>query len=70
LVMFDIDQPRFMGLWMPTMAPVLCGEPIKAERVMVNGKWVIERGQVKGIDLADLAQSASRERQRLMERFA
>lgn len=67
LSLFRLDEPRFMGLWTPQLAPVLCGEPVIAERVMVNGVWVVESGQVLGIDRAQLAHSARRERQRLMQ---
>jgi hypothetical protein len=37
-----------------------------AERVMVNGVWVVEGGTVRGIDYQQLADVAVRERTRLM----
>lgn len=69
LVLYRIDEPRFFGLWLPALAPVLCGEPIIAERVMVNGRWVVESGHVTGIDQPLLAEQARVERARLMQRL-
>lgn len=67
LCLYRLNEPRFYGLWSPALAPVLCGEPIVAERVMVNGRWVVDSGRAIGIDMAQLADSARRERLRLMD---
>ena len=69
LCLYRLDEPRFMGVWTPSLAPVLCGEPVVAERVMVNGAWVVEGGRALGIDTAALAQRARAELQRLMQRM-
>ena len=66
LVFYRLDDPRFMGVWQPALAPVLCGEPVLARKVMVNGRWVVDDGVVLGIDYAELAGSARRERERLI----
>ena len=65
LVFYRLDEPRFYGVWQQALAPVICGEPILAQRVMVNGRWVVDDGVVLGIDHDDLARSARRERERL-----
>jgi len=70
LVFYRLDEPRFMGVWQQALAPVLCGEPVVASKVMVNGRWVVDEGVVLGIDHADLATSARRERERLMRILA
>lgn len=70
LVFYRLDDPRFMGVWQQALAPVLCGEPVLARKVMVNGRWVVDEGVVLGIDYADLATSARRERERLISILA
>lgn len=64
-VVFDMNQPRFAGVWEPAMAPVICGEPVTADFVMVNGKIVAEGGKATGISETELMVDARRELQRL-----
>jgi len=53
LALFKLDELRFSGAGDPLAALVLCGAH-RADRVMVGGKWVVEDGQIPGLDLADL----------------
>jgi 8-oxoguanine deaminase len=53
LALFKLDEPRFSGSGDPLAALVLCGAH-RAERVMVGGRWIVEHGQIPGLDLADL----------------
>jgi cytosine/adenosine deaminase-related metal-dependent hydrolase len=65
LVLYDLEDPRLLGVWEPYQAPVICGEPLTARRVMVNGRWVVEDGRVLGVDAHALAASARWELARL-----
>ena len=53
LALFKLDEPRFSGSGDPLAALVLCGAH-RADRVMVGGRWIVEHGQIPGLDLADL----------------
>ena len=53
LAMFTLDEPRFSGHGDPLAALVLCGAS-HADRVMVQGRWVVEDGCVHGLDLESL----------------
>jgi 8-oxoguanine deaminase len=55
LALFKLDELRFSGHGDPLAALVLCGAH-RADRVMVGGRWVVERGEIPGLDLADLMQ--------------
>lgn len=70
LVLYDLDEPRWLGVWRPEFAPVFCGEPVLARRVMVHGEWVVVDGQVLGVDMAELHHSARREQTRLAQALA
>ncbi len=50
---FKLDELRFSGSGDPLAALVLCGAH-RADRVMVQGRWVVEDGALPGIDLAEL----------------
>lgn len=67
LVIYDLSEPRYMGLWQREMAPVLCGEPVKLACSMVNGKVVVTDGEVLGIDAQRLGLDAGREVSRLQQ---
>ncbi|MGP9822382.1 amidohydrolase family protein [Salinarimonas sp. NSM] len=54
LVLFDVDQPRFAGVHMPLMAPLMCGEPVTVRDSFVNGKPVVQDGRVAGLDAGEL----------------
>jgi 8-oxoguanine deaminase len=53
LALFKLDELRFSGSGDPLAALVLCGAH-RADRVMVGGRWIVENGQIPGLDLADL----------------
>src|SRR5580693_7968017 len=53
LALFKLDELRFSGSGDPLAALVLCGAH-RADRVMVGGRWVVENGQIPGLDVADL----------------
>ncbi|WP_317930068.1 amidohydrolase family protein [Halioxenophilus sp. WMMB6] len=50
----NLDQPRFWGVWEKPWAPVTCGEPIAVEQVFVNGRRVLNNGQVGKLDWQQL----------------
>jgi len=53
LALFKLDELRFSGSGDPLAALVLCGAH-RADRVMVGGHWIVENGQIPGLDLAGL----------------
>jgi 8-oxoguanine deaminase len=53
LALFRLDELRFSGHGDPLAALVLCGAH-RADRVMVQGRWVVEDGRIPGLDLAEL----------------
>jgi 8-oxoguanine deaminase len=53
LALFKLDELRFSGTGDPLAALVLCGAH-RADRIMVGGRWIMEDGQIPGLDLADL----------------
>ena len=53
LALFPLDELRFSGFGDPLAALVLCGAH-RADRVMVGGRWIVENGQIPGLDLAQL----------------
>lgn len=53
LALFKLDELRFSGSGDPLAALVLCGAH-RADRVMVGGRWVVESGQISGLDLSEL----------------
>ena len=58
LALFKLDELRFSGSGDPLAALVLCGAH-RADRVMVGGRWIVENGQIPGLDLADLTRRHS-----------
>ena len=58
LALFRLDELRFSGSGDPLAALVLCGAH-RADRVMVGGRWIVENGQIPGLDVADLIQRHS-----------
>lgn len=63
LAFFRLDEARFSGAGDPLAALVTCGAH-RADRVMIEGEWLVEDGVANGVDLADLIhrhqQSANR----------
>jgi 8-oxoguanine deaminase len=53
LALFRLDELRFSGAGDPVAALVLCGAH-RADRVMVQGRWIVQDGTIAGLDLADL----------------
>ncbi len=49
LALFTLDDFRFSGAGDPLAALVLCGAH-QADRVMVAGRWIVEAGEVIGVD--------------------
>ncbi len=64
LALFKLDELRFSGSGDPLAALVLCGAH-RADRVMVGGRWIVEHGELPGIDLADLIRRHSAASRRL-----
>jgi 8-oxoguanine deaminase len=55
---FKLDELRFSGHGDALAALVLCGAN-HADRVMVQGRWVVEDGGIPGVDLSALARRHS-----------
>jgi 8-oxoguanine deaminase len=53
LALFKLDELRFSGAGDPLAALVLCGAH-RADRVMVGGRWLVENGQIPGLDTSTL----------------
>jgi 8-oxoguanine deaminase len=53
LALFTLDEPRFSGHGDAVAALVICGAH-RADRVMVNGRWVVEDRAIPGLDLPAL----------------
>jgi 8-oxoguanine deaminase len=53
LALFKLDELRFSGSGDPLAALVLCGAH-RADRVMVGGRWIVENGEISGLDLGEL----------------
>jgi len=53
LALFRLDELRFSGHGDALAALVLCGAH-RADRVMVQGRWVVEDGAVPGLDVGEL----------------
>ncbi len=50
LALFRLDELRFSGAGDPLAALILCGAS-RADRVMVQGRWLVEDGRILGLDL-------------------
>jgi 8-oxoguanine deaminase len=53
LALFRLDELRFSGSGDP-LAALALGGAHRADRVMVGGRWIVENGQIPGLDVADL----------------
>jgi 8-oxoguanine deaminase len=53
LALFKLDEPRFSTCQDPLAGLVLCGAH-RADRVMVGGRWLVEDGELVGVDLKAL----------------
>jgi len=70
LALYELEAPRFAGLWQPELAPVLCGEPLTARHVMVNGQWKLRDSRIIGLDYAALRRDAASQRRFLQDSAA
>lgn len=50
LALFRLDELRFSGAGDPLAALILCGAS-RADRMMVQGRWRVEDGQIQDLDL-------------------
>jgi len=66
LALFRLDELRFSGSSDPLAALVLCGAH-RADRVMVGGRWIVENGQIPGLDVADLIRRHSAAARKLQD---
>jgi len=64
LALFKLDEPRFSGSGDPLAALVLCGAH-RADRIMVGGRWIVENGEIPGLDLTALMKRHSAAAHRL-----
>jgi 8-oxoguanine deaminase len=51
--LFRLDELRFSGVGDPLAALILCGAS-RADRVMVQGRWLVTDGAIAGLDLERL----------------
>lgn len=69
LALFKLDDPRFSGAGDPLAALVLCGAH-RADRVLVDGRWVVEEGTLPNEDLKGLMHAHRAAARRLWESAA
>ncbi|WP_322087325.1 amidohydrolase family protein [Burkholderia sp. BCC1999] len=58
LVLYDVSGPRFNGFHDYAIAPVTAGEPAPVKYNIVNGRVVVDNGEIPGLDLAALRRAA------------
>lgn len=58
LVLYDLNALRFDGFHDRAIAPVAAGEPVRVRYSIVNGRVVVEDGEIPGLDLEALRRSA------------
>ncbi len=66
LALFTLEELRFSGAGDPLAALVLCGAH-RADRVMIAGRWTVEEGLPRGIDIARLRAEHGRSARRILE---
>ena len=66
LALFKLDELRFSGAGDALAALVLCGAH-RADRVMVGGRWIVEDGEIPGLDLRDLIRRHSAAARKLLQ---
>jgi len=66
LALFKLDEPRFSGHGDPLAALVLCGAH-RADKVMVAGRWLVEDGNLTGVDLPPLMEAHGKAARRLQD---
>jgi 8-oxoguanine deaminase len=59
LVLYDISDLRFNGFHDMAVAPVAAGEPARVRYNVVNGRVVVDDGEIPGLDLDGLRHAAA-----------
>ncbi len=54
LVLYDLGEPRYWGQHATAWAPIVCGEPARVRASIVNGRQVVENGEVSSMELPAL----------------
>ena len=67
VVLFDISATRYTGVHSTIAAPVLLGEPAQVRYSFINGKLVVNDGNVQGIDETALIKDANLALTKLMK---
>lgn len=57
IAIYQLDQPRHLGMHDPAVAPVVCGGAT-VKMLLVAGKVVVEDGKIPGLDVDGLASAA------------
>lgn len=65
LSVYDLSDPRYLGLHDAAYAPVICGGQARLKWVLVGGEIVVRDGRPLGLDLDQLRHDATREVARL-----
>ncbi|SIP96867.1 amidohydrolase family protein [Marinobacterium stanieri] len=68
LVIYDLNDYRFAGVHDRQWAPLMCGEPMRIKASFVNGRQVVEGGEVSGLDTEALQQDVIEGIQRLYKK--
>lgn len=58
LVIYGLDHPRFFGFHDIALAPVVAGEPVAVRYSIINGCVVVDKGEIPGLDLAQMRSEA------------
>jgi 8-oxoguanine deaminase len=58
LVVYDVDQPRYLGVHDLLLAPAMCGEPARVRHALVQGRIVVRDGEIPGLDMDRLRDDA------------
>ncbi|MCF2946982.1 amidohydrolase family protein [Paraglaciecola aquimarina] len=66
LVLYDLSDYRYWGNHSPIYAPVMAGEPVKIKASIINGKQVVDNGQINGLDLGEIRQNLKVAMQQLL----
>ena len=65
LAVYDLAEPRYAGLHDPAIGPVACGGSPRVRLLTVQGRIVVENGEIPGLDLRRLLARAREAVQRL-----
>ncbi|WP_339670942.1 8-oxoguanine deaminase [Dasania marina] len=68
IALFNLDEARFSGHGDPLAALILCGGH-KADYVMVAGQWRVEKGEINGLDMAQLMAEHHQSAKDLAQRY-